>query len=626
VSVSAAAAARQVELRAHIEHRSTAMRVFEDQLGQARTAHSELSLWRRENPPGHLGALRAEANRLTERQDTEQEGVATRRGELAILTLAKDTSGQRVDTAAASERAASDRVHTFEVLAAHIDEGATAQTTLAREAAELNRWQEAAAGAMDRRTSAQDRQRLHTQAAEQSRAQANRHRAACAQVDSTAGKRAGALPAATLPQLRAAVTAAHQAYLAVATDTDLRTKADHAAEEARRTRQTLDLRDPRHVAEAERLLATAAGADAAGWAVAMRNARAGQSSLKDSTERLTKGIGKLEQAVENAEPLEPGRKMWTTLSERWQPTSSAHGRLLQGEAQEASRAAQGRLEEATREKDRLLRQREAVTLVLQSLREALLPLTTMLGSVAESSDGAATYSGDAARDSELAVALLHTTRQEDETRQRELTEAIAELRSFANQPRFGAMTNLVRRSILESPTVLLGAKAADWSAQLQARLATLTVDLENASRHRKTIVDRLTALVDQSLRTLRQASRLSQLPEDLGDWGGRKFLRITFSETDLAAIALRVADVVDQVAASYATRSAGARGTSPTRDGVALLLEAVHAAVPKGFTVDVLKPDSVLRDERVSIEQMSDVFSGGQELTAAIVLYCTLPP
>lgn len=67
MSVSAAAAARQVELRAHIEHRSTAMRVFEDQLGQARTAHSELSLWRRENPPGHLGALRAEANRLTER-------------------------------------------------------------------------------------------------------------------------------------------------------------------------------------------------------------------------------------------------------------------------------------------------------------------------------------------------------------------------------------------------------------------------------------------------------------------------------------------------------------------------------------------------------------------------------
>jgi hypothetical protein len=50
----------------------------------------------------------------------------------------------------------------------------------------------------------------------------------------------------------------------------------------------------------------------------------------------------------------------------------------------------------------------------------------------------------------------------------------------------------------------------------------------------------------------------------------------------------------------------------------------VHASVPKGFNVDVLKPDSILRDERVSIEEMNDVFSGGQELTAAIILYCTL--
>jgi hypothetical protein len=68
----------------------------------------------------------------------------------------------------------------------------------------------------------------------------------------------------------------------------------------------------------------------------------------------------------------------------------------------------------------------------------------------------------------------------------------------------------------------------------------------------------------------------------------------------------------------------GARGTAPKRDGFALLLAAVDAAVPKGFTVEVLKPDSVLRDERVAIEQMNEVFSGGQELTAAIVLYCTM--
>lgn len=37
----------------------------------------------------------------------------------------------------------------------------------------------------------------------------------------------------------------------------------------------------------------------------------------------------------------------------------------------------------------------------------------------------------------------------------------------------------------------------------------------------------------------------------------------------------------------------------------------------------VLKPDTVLRDERVSVTAMGE-FSGGQRLTAAIALYCTL--
>jgi hypothetical protein len=40
--------------------------------------------------------------------------------------------------------------------------------------------------------------------------------------------------------------------------------------------------------------------------------------------------------------------------------------------------------------------------------------------------------------------------------------------------------------------------------------------------------------------------------------------------------------------------------------------------------VEILKPDSVLRDERVRVAEIGDVFSGGQLLTAAIILYCTM--
>jgi hypothetical protein len=57
---------------------------------------------------------------------------------------------------------------------------------------------------------------------------------------------------------------------------------------------------------------------------------------------------------------------------------------------------------------------------------------------------------------------------------------------------------------------------------------------------------------------------------------------------------------------------------------MSVLLRGVRAAVQEGFKVTMLKPDAVLRTERVRVSEVRDVFSGGQHLTAAIMLYCTL--
>ena len=46
--------------------------------------------------------------------------------------------------------------------------------------------------------------------------------------------------------------------------------------------------------------------------------------------------------------------------------------------------------------------------------------------------------------------------------------------------------------------------------------------------------------------------------------------------------------------------------------------------MPKGVRVEMLKPDAVLRTERVRVSEIRDIFSGGQQLTAAIILYCTM--
>jgi hypothetical protein len=222
------------------------------------------------------------------------------------------------------------------------------------------------------------------------------------------------------------------------------------------------------------------------------------------------------------------------------------------------------------------------------------------------------------------ITTLRSTTSEEHESQREVTKLADATVRFANQPKFEAMTNLARRALVSLDRDQLAARAGEFATQLEQRLATLTTDLDSAGRHRKMIVERLAALVEEALKTLRTASRLSKLPTGLGDWEGKEFLRIRFKEPDPSLLAAHVGEVVDELAAATSARAPGSRGTAPKRDGLALLLRSIEAAVPKGFAVDLLKPDSVLRDERVPVEAMNEVFSGGQELTAAIVLYCTM--
>ncbi|MGW7556334.1 hypothetical protein ACWGJZ_34490, partial [Streptomyces rimosus] len=136
----------------------------------------------------------------------------------------------------------------------------------------------------------------------------------------------------------------------------------------------------------------------------------------------------------------------------------------------------------------------------------------------------------------------------------------------------------------------------------------------------KKLTGLLRGLVESSLATLRSAQRLSQLPGGLGEWSGQEFLRIRFDDPDQATLTERLGEVIDE-----ATRSAVKKNSDLRRDGMSLLLRGVSAALqPRGVAVEILKPDAVLRAERVPVGQMGDVFSGGQLLTAAIALYCTM--
>jgi hypothetical protein len=191
--------------------------------------------------------------------------------------------------------------------------------------------------------------------------------------------------------------------------------------------------------------------------------------------------------------------------------------------------------------------------------------------------------------------------------------AADELSQYATARRFEPLDTPVRQQIVSVRRTGLPEYAAEWAEALRPRLRTLTDDLAQIDRHRSGIVTRLHGMVEAALRTLRTAQRVSRLPDGLGDWSGQEFLRIAFTPLDDALLVDRLGDVVDEAASQEIKR-----------DGMSLLLRGVQVGVPKGFRVDLLKPDSVLRTERERVSEVKDVFSGGQQLTAAIILYCTM--
>jgi hypothetical protein len=202
----------------------------------------------------------------------------------------------------------------------------------------------------------------------------------------------------------------------------------------------------------------------------------------------------------------------------------------------------------------------------------------------------------------------------------QMRSAADELAQYAAESQFEHVTSPVRRQMVKVRRDQLPGYAAEWERALRPRLRSLDDDLAQIGRHRSVIVERLTGMVSGALRVLRSAQRLSMLPDGLGNWSGQEFLRMRFADVEESVLAERLGEVVDDVAAADAARGDAAG----KRDGMNLLLRGVHAAVPKGFRVEMLKPDAVLRTERLRVSEIRDVFSGGQQLTAAIILYCTM--
>jgi DNA segregation ATPase FtsK/SpoIIIE-like protein len=210
----------------------------------------------------------------------------------------------------------------------------------------------------------------------------------------------------------------------------------------------------------------------------------------------------------------------------------------------------------------------------------------------------------------------HTvTRKQGTAAERRLEQHVTDLKDSLGNVTYQHLDIPLRQQISNLDRAFIPGLAAQWTTALERRVAALSSQLAGVEEARDSLVAQLANHVSDARQKLDHAVGFSQFPDGCRKWSGQKFLDIRYRKPDRAALTSLIRQSVEELAA-------GSR--AKTMKGMDLVLHCLHKAIPGGFHVKVLKPTASGHTEYVSVEDMSEVFSGGQELTGAILLYCTL--
>ncbi|MDI3406535.1 coiled-coil domain-containing protein [Streptomyces cavernicola] len=615
-------------LRTRAAERDEEIRQLAARLGKDRELAARLSSWRSGCPAGRLGEL-AEAARaaraFADEAEAELAEARTARAEAdEVAADAARVRDERQDAAQRARRAAD----ALAGLAFRLRERAAWQAKLRELADEAVESEARAQSCLERARAADEDRRAAQRTADDAHRTARALRAERAEIAGAPEDESldAEPPNAPLAALREAYRAASQLYEKVGVGADLRADQARAEGDESAALAELDRLSNKVRTRAGQLLEGTDGADGPSRQAAAARAESLVQMLETRMSAASEQLGRLRGEAERHAP-EDG-EAHAELPEDLAPADAEH-------AQSLLRTASAELAACT-----------------EALRQAEAAHTELLHAHRTAEDGAGGFDETAAllrdllRDHHDEAAADGEERPEpypgslDEARQsaaearRSLRGCAADLSAaesavreasdvlvrHANSTRYEQVRTPARQQIRELPASALPEHAGRWADAFAPRLRVLTDELEQLERNRDSIVDRLRGLVESALTTLRSAQRLSRLPEGLGEWSGQEFLRIRFDEPDQATLTERLGEVVDE-----ATRAAVKKNSDLRRDGMSLLLRGVQAAIePRGVAVEILKPDAVLRAERVPVGQMGDVFSGGQLLTAAIALYCTM--
>ncbi|MFJ2649277.1 hypothetical protein ACIO1C_21405 [Streptomyces sp. NPDC087420] len=622
-------------LRARATVRDEDIKQLAARLAGDRSLAARLGSWRADCPPGMLTEL-AEAAETARRTAVTAEAalVEARTVRAEADEAAADTARvreERQETAQRARRVAD----ALAGLAFRLRERAAWQAKLRELADDAAESEARAAACLERARASDEDRRAAQRAADDARRTARALRAERAEIagaPETLPEPAPDAPRIALPALREAYRAASQLYEKVGVGADLRAEQSRAESDESAAVTELDRLSNKVRTRAAQLLESTDGADGPSRQAAAARAESLVQMLETRATTASEQLGRLRGEAERLAPAdgEGESGAHTDLPEDLVPAdveqaqsmlrTATTERALRTDALDTARAAHGELLHFHRAAEDAAGGFDETSALLRDLLRGAVADDTATDETAQPPEPYPGSLEEARQAAAEARRSLRACAQDLSTADAALRETCDVLVRHANSTRYEQVRTPARQQIRELPASALPEHAERWAAAFAPRLRVLTDELAQLERNRESIVDRLRGLVESALTTLRSAQRLSRLPEGLGEWSGQEFLRIRFEEPDRTTLTERLGDVVDE-----ATRAALKKNSDLRRDGISLLLRGVQAALqPKGIAVEILKPDAVLRAERVPVGQMGDVFSGGQLLTAAIALYCTM--
>ena len=416
----------------------------------------------------------------------------------------------------------------------------------------------------------------------------------------------------SLDELGAAVSAARERYEARTSGSPLAKQTEHARDERSRLDHELETKPEEVIEHARRLIKTANGGNPIARDRALRaaSADAEQAAREDGLAQAALGEAAAELDRYTREDRERHRQLDQEPETRDEALALAEEQRVIAErlnhqvTEDDARinAARERLTESDRRAERLHDIADRIRLPEVEPPPTAAPWT-------ESPDAAAARADELLRD--IAEADREVTRTKN---------ALNDLRArilrwsgdFPTVP-----VEVTSRFRSEGVIDELGPEARIWRDRMTVRADELDIDLRELEEHRTNVITRAIGMVNDALGDLDRFSRLSEMPEELGEaWGGRKFVEVHVRpsvDRSEPVMRDRIGREVDRIVDARAEPR-----------GMDFLWRAVSAVVgDTGFAARVLKPSPSYSTERVPIEAMRK-WSGGEKVTAALLLFVTV--